>query len=51
MSQKGHKVFVQPPGYKKDMNENFMAGFDTKKLIQDNLYSGISATIRLKSML
>lgn len=47
----GYKVFVQPPGYAKDMNENMLNGVDCKKLIHDNLHTGISAEVRIKAKL
>ena len=50
-ANKGYKVFVQPPGYAKDMNENMLNGVDCRNLIANNLYSGISASIRIKSKL
>lgn len=50
-AEKGHKVYVQPNGYKKDMNENLLQGVDTTKLVLDNLYTGISAVTRIKAKL
>lgn len=50
-SKMGHLVFAQPEGYKKDMNENLKEQVDCKELILNNLFTGISAEIRLKAKL
>ena len=50
----GHQVYVQPDKYKeKDMNDLLMnhEGLDVSLMIQQNLYSGIAAEVRLKSKL
>ena len=47
----GHRVFVPPKHSYKDMNENLKNGFDCPRMIIDNLHTGISAEIRLKSLL
>ena len=53
-ARKGYTVYIQPDIYReKDMNE-LMLNFpdlDVSKMIKENLYSGISAEIRLKSKL
>lgn len=53
-AKKGYTVYIQPDTYKeKDMNELMLnhPGLDASKMIRENLYSGISAEIRLKSKL
>ena len=53
-AKKGYNVYIQPNEYKeKDMNELMLnhPNLDIKKLISDNLYSGISAEVRLKAKL
>lgn len=53
-AKKGYKVYIQPDIYKeKDMNELMLnhPELDISKMIKENLYSGISAEIRLKSKL
>ncbi len=53
-AKKGYAVYIQPDIYKeKDFNELMLnhTELDMQKLIQNNLYSGISAEIRLKSKL
>ena len=53
-AKEGYTVYVQPIKYKeKDFNELVLKypSLDTTKLIQDNLYSGILAEIRLKEKL
>lgn len=47
----GHRVFVKPPESKKDMNENLKAGINCPEMILKNLHTGISAEVRLKSLL
>ncbi len=52
--KQGYSVYVQPNEYKeKDMNELMLnhPNLDIKKLINDNIYSGISAEVRLKAKL
>ena len=53
-ARKGYTVYIQPDIYReKDMNE-LMLNFpdlDVSKMIKENLYSSISAEIRLKSKL
>lgn len=53
-TKKGYKVYIQPDIYKeKDMNELMLnhPELDVSKMIKENLYSGISAEIRLKAKL
>jgi hypothetical protein len=53
-AKKGYKVYIQPDIYKeKDMNELMInhPELDVSKMIKENLYTGISAEIRLKSKL
>ena len=53
-AKKGYKVYIQPDIYReKDMNELMLnhPELDVSKMIKENLYSGISAEIRLKSKL
>lgn len=53
-ARKGYTVYIQPDIYKeKDMNELMLnhPDLDVSKMIRENLYSGISAEIRLKSKL
>jgi hypothetical protein len=53
-AKKGYKVYIQPDIYKeKDMNELMLnhQELDVSKMIKENLYTGISAEIRLKSKL
>lgn len=53
-ARKGYTVYIQPDIYKeKDLNELLLnhPELDMQKLIKENLYSGISAEIRLKSKL
>lgn len=53
-ARKGYTVYIQPGIYKeKDMNELMLnhPDLDVSKMIRENLYSGISAEIRLKSKL
>lgn len=53
-AKKGYAVYIQPDIYKeKDLNELMLnhPELDMQKLIQNNLYGGISAEIRLKSKL
>jgi len=50
-AKRGHKVFVQPDKYKeKDLNELMLnnGDLDIYRLIKENIFSGISAEIRLK---
>lgn len=46
-----HKVFVSPEGLAKDMNENLKNGINTRELIANNLFTGISAITRIKAKL
>lgn len=51
---KGHKVYIQPNNIKeKDMNEVLLNhnDIDISTMIQNNLFSGISAEIRIKAKL
>lgn len=53
-AKKGYTVYIQPDIYKeKDMNELMLnhPELNISKMIRENLYSGISAEIRLKSKL
>ena len=53
-ARRGYLVYVQPDTYKeKDMNELMInhPEVDIQKLINDNLYTGISAEVRLKAKL
>ena len=53
-AKKGYKVYIQPDIYReKDMNELMLnhPELDVSKMIKENLYTGISAEIRLKSKL
>lgn len=53
-ARKGHYVYIQPSEYtEKDMNELMLnhPDLDVLKLINDNLYTGISAEVRLKMRL
>lgn len=53
-ARKGYTVYIQPDIYReKDMNELMLnhPELDVSKMIRENLYSGISAEIRLKSKL
>ena len=53
-AKKGYKVYIQPDIYlEKDMNELMLnhPELDVSKMIKENLYTGISAEIRLKSKL
>ena len=53
-AKKGYTVYIQPDIYKeKDFNELMLnhPELDMQKLICDNLYTGISAEIRLKAKL
>lgn len=53
-ARKGYTVYIQPDIYReKDMNELMLnhPDLDVSKMIRENLYSGISAEIRLKSKL
>lgn len=53
-AKNGHKVYIQPNTYpEKDFNELKLnhPNLDIKKLIDDNLYTGMSAIIRLKAKL
>lgn len=53
-ARKGYNVYIQPNEYKeKDMNELKInhPNLDIKKLISDNIFSGISAEVRLKAKL
>lgn len=53
-AKKGYTVYIQPNEYReKDMNELMLNNpeLDISKMIKENLYSGISAEIRLKSKL
>ena len=53
-AKRGHQVYIQPEKYsEKDMNDLLMnhQGLDVSLMIQQNLYSGISAEVRLKAKL
>lgn len=52
-AKKGHLVYIQPEKYKeKDMNElKLNCGFDVSDIIKSNLFSGISAEVRIKTKL
>lgn len=53
-ARKGYNVYIQPNEYKeKDMNELKInhPNLDIKKLITNNIFSGISAEVRLKAKL
>lgn len=53
-AKKGYTVYIQPDIYKeKDMNDLMLnhPELDISKMIKENLYTGISAEIRLKSKL
>lgn len=53
-AKKGYTVYIQPNDYReKDMNELMLnhPNLDIYQMIKENLYSGISAEIRLKSKL
>lgn len=53
-ARRGHQVFIQPDKYKeKDMNDLLMnhSDLDVSLMIQNNLYTGIAAEVRLKAKL
>lgn len=53
-AKRGYQVFIQPDKYKeKDMNDLLMNhhDLDVSLMIQQNLYTGISAEVRLKAKL
>ena len=53
-ARKGYQVYIQPDIYKeKDMNELYLNNpeLNISEMISNNIYSGISAEIRLKSKL
>jgi len=52
-AEKGHSVYVQPNNFvEKDMNELLLNNdIDVSDLIQNNLYNGIAAQIRIKAKL
>jgi DNA primase len=53
-AKRGYQVFVQPEKYKeKDMNDLLMIqkDLDVSLMIQQNLYTGIAAEVRLKAKL
>jgi hypothetical protein len=53
-ARRGHQVYIQPDKYReKDMNDLLMnhEGLDVSLMIQQNLYRGIAAEVRLKSKL
>jgi len=53
-SNLGHKVYIQPSKYReKDLNQLKLnnRGLDLKKIVDENLFSGMMAEIRLKEKL
>jgi DNA primase len=53
-ARRGYQVYVQPDMYKeKDMNDLLLSHpeLDVQTMIQNNIYTGISAEVRLKSKL
>lgn len=53
-ARRGYQVFIQPDKYKeKDMNDLLMyqKGLDVTLMIQQNLFTGIAAEVRLKAKL
>ena len=54
MARKGHKVYVQPNNiFEKDMNEILLNHSDLRisQMINNNLYQGISAEVKIKAKL